>query len=154
MQPPDKSAQEQPNQSLYDIFVAQGIKMAVATSDKLVGKASIEQLGNTLFEIVNKVETEGAKHGINFGLDVILHGSNEILGHIIELSQVQISEDQIKQAIGIAVGRWVKNAIKTGKMTPEQIQSMGQQAQQSMQSMGGGQQPGQPAQMGGQANVR
>jgi transcriptional regulator len=127
---------EAPNQDLYDIFVAQGVKMAVAFADKLTGKASVEVLGNTLFDIVNKVETQGAKNGVQFGLDVIIHGSNEILGHLIELSQVQISEEQIKQAIGIAVGRWVQNAIKTGKMTAEQLQGLAQQGQQSLQQQG------------------
>ena len=133
-QPQQQSQQQpsqQPHQELYDIFVAQGIKLAVKVSDQLVGKASVDHLGNALFDIVNKVETEGAKNGVKFGLDVILHGSNEILGHLVELSQVQIDETQIKSVIGIAVGQWVNNAIKTGKMTPEQLQGLSQQAQQS-----------------------
>lgn len=133
----DTQANEQsnPNQDDYDIFVAQGIKLVRQAAESIKGDASIETLGSTLFEIVNKVETEGAKNGITFGIDVVLHGSNEILGHLIELSQVKINEEQIKAVIGSAVGKWVDNAVKTGKMTPEQLQEMVQQGQQSGQEM-------------------
>ena len=56
--------QENPSQDTYDIFVAQGIKLASIASDKLQGNSSIDLLGNTLFEIVSKIETE-KKTGLN-----------------------------------------------------------------------------------------
>jgi len=133
------------DQSGYDIFVAQGFKILAGMGAKLKGKASVEQLGNTLFEIVKKIEAEGAKNGVDFGIEVVLHGSNEILSKMIEVAQVDIQEEQIKAVIGVAVGRYIDNAIKTGKMTPEEVQGLAQQAQQS--APGQGPQPGQePAQ--------
>lgn len=131
----DPSKQNNPNQDDYDIFVSQGIKLVRQAAESIRGDASIETLGSTLFEIVNKVETEGSKNGITFGLDVILHGSNEILGHLIELAQVEVNEEQIKAIIGSAVGKWVDNAVKTGKMTAEQLQEMVQQGQQPGQEV-------------------
>lgn len=131
MQPKESNPQgENQNQDLYDIFVSQGIKLASAAGQQMQGKASVDLLGNALFEIVKKIEATGEKHGIRFELDVILHGSNEILGHLINVSKVNINEDQIKAVVGIAVGQWLKNAIQTGKMTMEQAQAMVQQGQQ------------------------
>jgi len=127
-----EQANPQVDQDGYDIFVAQGYKILNTIGEQLKGKASIDQLGSTLFDIVNKIETEGKKNGVEFGLDVILHGSNEILGRMIEIAGVQITEEQIKSVIGIAVGKYVQDAIKTGKMTTEQLQGLAQQAQQSM----------------------
>jgi hypothetical protein len=129
MQQPNEQQPQQgnPNQDLYDIFVSQGIKIASEVGQSMRGKASVELLGNTLFDIVNRIEAEGQKHGIVFDLDVLLHGSNEILGHLLKVAQVDITEDQIKAVIGIAVGQWVINAVQTGKMTPEQLQAMVQQ---------------------------
>jgi hypothetical protein len=144
--PPEKQPQGKPSpaQDNYDIFVAQGIKLASQAADRLKGKASIDVLGNTLYEIVNKIDDEGRKHGITFDISILLHGSNEILGQLIDMSGVQINEEQIKAVIGTAVGKYLQNAIKTGKMTQEQIIQLAQQAQQSMPQ---GQQPGQTGQM-------
>lgn len=126
---PDKAIeQDNPGQDLYDIFVAQGIKIASEIAPRLEGKASIDTLGNALADTINKIETEGARHGIKFPLEVLLHGSNEILGYMIDVSGVQADEAQIKGMIGVAVGNYVQNAIKTGKMTKEQIVQLAQQA--------------------------
>jgi hypothetical protein len=126
-----------PDQDAYDIFVAQGIKLASAVSEKLQGSASIDVLGNALFEIVNKIETEGEKNGVKFDLSVLLHGSNEILGHLIDMSQVEISEEQVKAVVGIAVGKYLNNAVKTGKMTPDQVVQLSEAAKQNMPQQGG-----------------
>jgi len=117
---------------LYDIFVAQGIKLASVASEKLQGNSSVDLLGNTLFEIVTKIEGEGEKNGIKFGIPVLLHGSSEILSHLIEMSKVEINEEQVKAVVGLAVGKYLTSAMKTGKMSKEQITQMSQEAQQSM----------------------
>lgn len=129
---PERSNDGNQDQDLYDIFVAQGIKMAAKIAPSIQGKASIDTLGNALFEIVKKVEEGGAKNGIEFDIPVLLHGSNDILGHLIELSGVDINEEQVKAVVGIAVGRYIQDAVKTGKMTPEQVQQLAQQGQQGM----------------------
>lgn len=140
--------QQNPNQDLYDIFVAQGIKLAGPLSEKMKGKASIDTLGNALFEIVKRVENEGVKNGVKFPIEVLLHGSNEILAHLIQWSGVQIDEQQTKAVIGMAVGKYLQDAVKSGKMTAQQVQELGQQAQQSAQSNPQGQQPGGVSQQG------
>ena len=128
--------QENPSQDTYDIFVAQGIKLASIASDKLQGNSSIDLLGNTLFEIVSKIETEGEKNGIKFDIPVLVHGSNEILNHLITMSKVEISDEQVKAVVGIAVGKYLTNAMKTGKMTQEQISQFAQEGGQQAAPQG------------------
>ena len=129
----DQPEADSEQKDLYDIFVAQGIKLASVASEKLQGNSSVDLLGNTLFEIVTKIEGEGEKNGIKFGIPVLLHGSSEILSHLIEMSKVEINEDQVKAVVGLAVGKYLTNAMKTGKMSKEQITQMSQEAQQSQQ---------------------
>jgi hypothetical protein len=145
-QQPDKKpdvtkAKSTPEQDLYDIFVSQGIKIASEISGSLQGKASIDTLGNALYDIVKKIETEGSKNGIQFPLSVLLHGSNEILGYLLDVSEVKVTEDQTKGIIGIAVGKYIQDALNTGKMTKDQLGNLAKQAQQTMTSQ---QQPQQP----------
>lgn len=118
-----------PEQDNYDIFVSQGIMLAGPAADEMQDKASVDVIGNTLFDIVSKVENEGKKNGVEFSLAIVLNGANEILNHLIEMSGVQINEEQIKAVIGTAVGRYVQDKMKTGAWTPQQAQEMAQQAQ-------------------------
>lgn len=150
-QKPTKSqtqAKTSPLQDLYDIFVSQGIRIAFKIAPQLEGKSSIDILGNALFNIVNKIEVEGAKNGIRFPIEVLLHGSNEILGHLIEATKVKINEQQIKAVVSMAVGRWIENAMKTGKMTKDQLVQLAQQAQQAMPQQKQAQQPSPAPQQG------
>jgi hypothetical protein len=126
MKQPDQGNE---GQNLYDIFVAQGVKMVHGLEGKLKGNASIYDLGNALFYIVRAIETEGAENGIRFPLSVLLHGSNEILGHLIDVSQVKITEGQLKAVVGVAVGRYVENVAPAGRMTRGQIGQFAQHAQ-------------------------
>lgn len=144
-QPGQEGQTPNPEQVNYDIFVSQGIKAASNVGPKMKDKASIDGLGNVLFDIVNKIQTEGSKNGIEFSLGVILHGSNEILAQLIAFSGVEIDEKGKAAAIGIAVGRWIEDQIQSGKMTMEQAQQLAQQAQGIIPQQEGGQ-PGQPGQ--------
>jgi len=115
-------------QELYDIFVAQGIKLASKTSEKMQGKISTELLGKSLFSIVNRIVTEGEKHGIKFNNSVLLHGSREIMGHLIKMSGVEIDDTRISAAVGIAMNEYFDNAVKTGKMTKEEVVQLSEEA--------------------------
>lgn len=135
--PPQGTGSQPPiDQDGYDIFVSQGIRLA--SQIDLQGKASVDLLGRTLFDVVSRVEAEGAKNGLKFDLAIVLHGSNEILGYMLQKAKVQIDEEQTKAVIGVAVGLWVQDAVKSGKMTPEQLKELADQGQQTMQQQGQG----------------
>lgn len=127
---PQQGKADPEQQDLYDIFVAQGIKLASATAQKLQGKASVDLLGNALYEIVTKIEAEGEKNGVKFPPQVMLHGSGEILDHLVKMSQVDITEEQVSAVVGIAVGKYMDRAAKSGKVSQEDLAQLAQQSQQ------------------------
>jgi hypothetical protein len=133
-------AEEQFDNDGRDIMASQGIILAhKKVGKRMRGRANIELLGRSLSEIVKQVESGGAKHGVRFGLSEIMSAAPEILSHIIKASGAQVTDEQQKAAIGLATGMYLEDAIKSGKMTKEQL---GQLAQQLSQS--GGQAPQQP----------
>ena len=139
-QEPDQKAKGNPRQDDYDIFVSQGIKLASAAAQKMQGKASIDSLGNTLAQIVTRVEDEAIKYGIKFDFDILIHGAQEILTHLLGMAKVDANEEHVKAIAGFAVGKYIEGAVKAGKIKPEELQQLSQ--------MDKGQQQGQPAPQG------
>ena len=127
-----------PAQDLYDIFVAQGINLVSKVGPKLVGAASPDLLGSTLFDIVSRIESEGEKNGVKFDLPTLFNGSKEILEHLIDVSQVDINEEQIKAVIGVAVGKYLNNAVRTGKMSRQDVAQLAQVAESQISAQGAG----------------
>lgn len=138
-------------QDSYDIFVAQGIKLAAKVAPQMRGNASVESLGQALFTIIEKLEREGIENNVPFSTKVLFHGSSEILTHLLDLSKVDIDEEGVKAVVGIAMGMYIDRGLKSGAMTPESLQQMAQQGQETLQGQGQQVQQGQP--MGGQQNV-
>ena len=159
----NEKAPESEEQDFLDIFIIQGMKIVKQIAPKLQGNASIDVLGNVLFTIVNKVETEGAQKGVNFPMWVLIRGTTDILTFLVETTGVEVTPESVKAIIGIAVGKYIQNGIDTGKFTKEEA---GQAAQELQQQMSKGAKPqeeqvptteqppmAQPTpQMGGQSN--
>lgn len=125
-------------QELYDIFVSQGTMLAAAASDKLKGQGPetpgiVGTVGDAMVDIVNKVEDEGGRRGIQFDAVSMVHGSSEILTNFLNMSGIKLNEDQMKQVIGHMVGRYFQEGIKSGKITKDQLIQTGQQLQQKIQ---------------------
>jgi hypothetical protein len=121
------------DQEGYDIFVSQGIKMASQMAPQLKDAQDdpAGTVSEAMFNIVNRIETEGAKNGVKFDLGVMLHGSNEIMGYLTKAMGVELTDDQVKQAVGGLVGKYLKNAVDTGKMTKEQVVQLADEAKNS-----------------------
>lgn len=129
------AAQEQGNvapeqQEAYDIFVGQGTRLAQGAAKGLQGQANPQAIGDAMAGIVERVEAEGAKNGIQFDLAVMLHGAGNILQNLLVLAGVELDEAQTKEAVGHMVGRYLENAVQSGRMTQEQVVQLGQQAEQ------------------------
>lgn len=135
METPD-SSKNGGNQDLYDIFVAQGIKLAAGVADQIKQNPQqpgiVGTIGDAMVDIVNKVEDEGSKNGFKFGLDIIFHGAKNIMDNLLRMSGVELNENETKAVIGHMVGRYLDESVKSGKMTQEQVVQMGQEAQQEM----------------------
>ena len=123
--------EDQETQEMYDIFVAQGTKMAAAAAQQLQGRVNPAAVGEVLAGIVNRIEEEGGKHGMKFDLTVLLHGSTNIMTNLLELAGIEMDEDQQKETIGHMVGTYIEGAVQSGKFSQDQVVQLAEQAQQS-----------------------
>ena len=63
---------------------------------------------------------------------------------MINVSQVDITEEQIKAVIGVAVGTYLNNAVKTGKMTQQELAQLSQAAEAGASDQGAAMEPPNP----------
>lgn len=118
-------------QDMHDIFVGQGTKMAHAAAQQLQGVTDPKTIGEVLFGIIDRVETEGTKHGLAFDLTTLLHGSMNVMENLVDIAGIELSEDQQKETVGHLVGMYLENAMQTGKLSKEDVVGLAEQAQES-----------------------
>jgi hypothetical protein len=128
-------------QELYDIFVSQGTMLAAKAADQLKGQDQntpgiVGTVGDAMSDIINKVEDDGAKHGIQFDEVSMVHGSAEIMTNLLNMSGIKLTDEQKKQVAGHAIGRYFNEAMQSGKMPKERLMQYGQQIQQMNQEGG------------------
>lgn len=109
-------------QDLFDIFVAQGLKLASGMKIS----PNPELIADAMIGIIDRVEQDGAKNGINFPLEIIFKGGQEILTGMLLIHDIEPDEAMIQQAVGIVVGKYLEKAMKTGKMTKDQVAELAQ----------------------------
>lgn len=128
-----KSNVSQDQQELYDIFVAQGTRLAAEASDAIRagrGQGNMKDMFvDALLSIIDRVKTGGEQNGFKFDDNILVYGGGEILTNLMLMSGIDLDESQIQQITGEAVGRWMQRGIKDGSITPEQLQEMAKRGQ-------------------------
>jgi hypothetical protein len=139
-----KQIGEQEQQTL-DIFAANGVKLihTEQVSDAIHAKIKasadkIEAIASVLLDIIGRIEASAIAKKIVLTSTVIVHGANYLLAEIINLAEKAglvepLNDEQRKQAFSIATSRYIDDAVKSGKITPEQLNQMSQQFQATPQ---------------------
>ncbi len=135
-------------QNLYTVFVSQGIKQ-LAQQDYQNLPKNTQDIASALFVIVDRVVTSGEKNGVVFSFPVILHGANEILNTLLSIAGIELSNKETAEVAGLAVGKYLQNAVDTGRMTEKEVVELGKQAKQQYQQAAKTAQVKQPAQQQG-----
>ena len=115
-------------EDLYTIFVSQGIKMAKAMAQS-VGQDA-ESISTAMVAIVTRLEDSGKKNGLAFDIKVIFNGAKEILIYLLSVMGVELSEEFVKEIVALMVGKYLKQALESGKMTKAQAEELSRMAQQ------------------------
>lgn len=157
-------AQEQISPELqgqFDIFMANGISIIhdEKVSEGLIKRIlasddSIEAIASATLDIIERLESSSKSSGVDLSDAVLVQGANQLMGEIISLAEMAgmspLNEDQRYQAFSLATGKYLDNAVKTGKMTPDELQKMsdgvsqtsdGQRILERLQASEGGQRP-------------
>ena len=144
---------------LYDEKVAAGIVESVASAQN-----AVEAIAKATLDIFARLEVSAEQNNIQIKDGVKIQGANHIMGEIMTMVEQaggpQLNEPQRTEAYNFAVSMYLDNAVKSGKMSPEELMALSQEIQQTpdgqqmAQGMGQAQQQmqGQP-QQGGPQNV-
>ena len=147
------------------MFIANGLRLIHdrKISDNFIKKIvnsddPVEAIADATLMVVDKVEQEATKSGVKLPDGNLAQIGNIFMGEIITIAESsgmdKLSNEDKYRAYSIAVSKHIDTSVKSGKITPDQLQKMSQQAEQSpegqkmkalMEQMGGGQ-----AQAGGQ----
>jgi len=127
-------------QEHFDIFVTNAMKIihTKSVTESILGRLSasndpIQGLAELTVDIVNRLVDSAAENKLKLSYDVIVHGGNIVLGEIISVAEAAgiepLTEEQKAKAFQIATALFIDGAVKSGKITPEELTQMGQQAQ-------------------------
>ena len=127
-----------------EIFIANGVKLIhqEKISDMIIAQTAkagdpIESLSNVLLNIVGKLEQSSEESGKQLSYVAMSVGANSLLGEIINIAEIggmKKLDDQQKYAVySRAIGKYLDNAVKSGKMTKEELAAMGEDMASSEQ---------------------
>ena len=130
------------HQEQYDLFVANGITIIhnEKTSDMLIkqilkAEDKVEAVANATLNVVRKLEDSATANKIKLSENVLMHGANVLMGEIIAIAEAAgmepMPDEEKEHAYSLATSKYIDAAVKTGKITPEQLQQMGEQAKQT-----------------------
>ena len=148
-----------------DMFLANGIRIIhdKKISDGFIKKVvkstdPVKDIADLTLQVIDRLERSAGKKGVTVPTGELAQAVNILMGEIIDMAEMsgleKLSEDDRYRAYSLAAGKYLAAAVKSGKISKEQLQEMSVQAQQSqegqkmralMEQTGGGQ-----AQAGGQ----
>jgi len=137
----EPKANEQ-DQAQYDMFIANGMSIIYdkTTSKKIINQIvkspdPIEAISDATLNVIEKLESSAGSSKIKIQDAVLIQGSNALMGEIIGLAEAAgmnpLSDEQKYQAFSLAVSKYIQRALKSGKITPEQLKAMSEEASQT-----------------------
>jgi hypothetical protein len=138
----NKKGTDPKTQDTFDAFMSNGINIIhnEKVSDGMIQNIlnaddPVKEIANATLNVVNRLEQSGSENGMNFGPEILSNGANILMGEIIQVAEISglkpLTEEEKYMAYSLTVSRYIDEAIKSGKITPEQLQEMSQQAQQT-----------------------
>ena len=132
--PPDQ-AQEGSAQDAFDKFVIEAMKIihTPKVTNSLIKRMksstdTVEAIGSIAIDIVTRLDNSANESGFPLTANAVLNGINVIIGELINIAVAagakQLSDEQKYQAFSWAIAKYFEGAIKSGKMTPEQMKQV------------------------------
>lgn len=127
------------DQKEFDIFVSNGIKMIHTEniSDRVISavadsKNPVQAIADVTLNIVGRLEQSAAAKGKNLSLITLAYGANILMGEVINMAEAagmkKLTKPEKYQAMSLATGKYLDNAVKTGKITKEELAQLGEEA--------------------------
>ena len=122
--------------TLHDQKVSPGIAKSLSGMKNDIHKV-IDFIAQTTVGIVERVENSAANKKIVISDNVKLMAANQIMGEVINMAKIvgvkELSKEEKAQAFSLCTSMYLSQQVKSGKMTPQQVQEMSQKLQQTPQ---------------------
>jgi hypothetical protein len=127
------------NQQEVDIFVANGLRIVHTpnVADGLI-KAIVKSdvpavaVADATLNVVHRLETGAKEAKMLLSKSTLAYGANFIMGEVIAVAEAaglpKMSDDDKYRAYSLMVSKYLDDAINTGKISKEEMMSLGKQA--------------------------
>lgn len=152
-QAPAPSA-EAPSQADVEMFVANALKIIhnPKVSDRLISQVAdaknpVVAVADATTTVIDRLEQSAKAAGKSLSFMTVAQGGNYVMGDIIASAEAagmkKMSDTDKYKAFSLALGKYLDGAVKSGRMTKEDIIGLGKEAeaspmgQQMMAALGG-----------------
>jgi len=122
-------------QDLFDKFVIAAMKIihTPEVTNSLIKRMksstdTVEAIGSIAIDIVTRLDNSANDSGEPYTANAVLNGINVIIGELINIAIAAgakpLSDEQKYQAFSWAMAKYFESAIKSGKVTPEQMKQV------------------------------
>ena len=130
------------SQEQFDLFIINGMNIihnekASKSILNVISKSQdpIKAIAGETVKIVDRIATDAAKNGLALSNDVLVHGGNFLMGEIINVAETagmqKMTDEEKSASFELATAQYLDESVKSGKVSPEQMAQLGQQARQS-----------------------
>lgn len=120
-----------------DIFISNGVKLVhqEKISDMIISQVvnsanPVESLSNVMLNIVGKLEQSAEESGKQLSFVTMAYGANALLGEILLIADAAgmkaLTDEQKVEVLSMTTGKYLDNAIQSGKMTKEELIELGE----------------------------
>lgn len=149
---PKGQTMDQKTQQEFDIFIANGMQIlhSEQVTNSFLNKIlknenKLEAIATVVVDLTSKLAESASGNGVGLSNSTLVHGANFLLGEVVSVAEAAgmqaLTDEQKTEAYQRAVGMYLDGAVKSGKVSKEQLLTMGEQAKkthngQKIQNMG------------------
>jgi hypothetical protein len=131
-------ASEQERQQL-ELFIANGRKIINEAGEQILGQIQaqdpVDGVATATVMVLERLQEAALESGAQLSPDVVISAGAYIMGDIIALYEQSggepFNDEQKYQAFSLAASMYIDNALKSGKITPEELQAFADMMAQS-----------------------
>lgn len=126
-------------QQLLNLYLTAGRKIIREAREKILAQIGsgdpIDGIATTTVQIVIRLEKKAIEAGQQIDPGIHMAAANLLMGEIIQLYEQsggqKLSDEQRYQAYSMALSIYLDDAVRSGKITKDELQQMSQMMQQS-----------------------
>ena len=134
--------QKKVNQDSYDKFVLNALEIlhSPETTNGIVNRVisapdKVDAVGEIALDVVTRLEQSAEQNNFQITAGTIMNGTNTIVGEVINIAEAagmeSMNDEQKYQAFSWTVSNYINNAVKSGRISQEELIQIGQQMAQT-----------------------